>query len=58
MKKTYYIIRDLLSGGFWDSYEQRFRGINYAYKIDVDWELAFNTEIDARKAYLDKLKTI
>ena len=44
MQKTYYIIRDLLSGGFWDSHEQRFRGINYAYKIDVDWELAFNDE--------------
>ena len=34
----------MLSGGFWDSHEQRFRGINYAYKIDVDWELAFNDE--------------
>ena len=44
MEETYYIIRDLLGGGFWDSYEQRFRGINYAYKIDVDWELAFNDE--------------
>jgi len=44
MKNSYYIIRDLVRGGFWDSYEQRFRGIRYAYKIDIDYELAFNDE--------------
>lgn len=44
MEKTYYIIRDLLGGGFWDSYEQRFRGINYAYKIGIYSEPAFNDE--------------
>jgi len=43
MEKTYYIIRDLLGGGFWDSYEQRFRGINYAYEIDLSIR---NIEVD------------
>ena len=42
--KVYFVIRDLLGGGFWDKYEQRFRGINYAYEIDVSEELAFNDE--------------
>ena len=44
MDKVYYVIRDLLGGGFWDDYEQRFRGINYAYKIEVTKELAFDDE--------------
>jgi len=44
MDKAYYVIRDLLGGGFWDEYEQRFRGVNYAYKIDTSKELAFNDE--------------
>jgi len=50
MEGTYYVIRDLLSGGFWDSHEQGFGDINHAYKIDVDLELAFNDEFQkARK---------
>jgi hypothetical protein len=44
MEETYYVIRGILSGGFWDSYEQRFRGLHYAYKIKIDCELAFNDE--------------
>ena len=43
MKNTYYVIRDLLGGGFWDEYEQRFRGINYAYKLDAE-VVAFDDE--------------
>ncbi len=44
MDNVYYVIRDLLGGGFWDEYEQRFRGINYAYKININNEVAFNDE--------------
>jgi len=51
MNDVYYIIRDLIGGGIWCSYEQRFRGINYAYKIELDTELALNGEFEAaRKA--------
>jgi hypothetical protein len=51
MEESYYVIRDLLSGGFWNDYEKKFEGINYAYKLDLDWELAFNDEFQkARKA--------
>jgi len=44
MGNTYYVIRDLLNGGFWDKYDQRFRGINYAYKIDINKEIAFDDD--------------
>ena len=50
MDKVYYVIRDLLGGGFWDDYEQIFRGINYAYKIDVSKELAFNDEFQKARS--------
>jgi len=42
--ESYYLIRDVLQKGFWNRYEQRFRGINYAYKINVNAEIAFDEE--------------
>ena len=44
MDNVYYVIRDLLRGGFWNDSEQRFRGVNYAYKINVNEDIAFNNE--------------
>ena len=50
MDKEYYVIRDLLGGGFWDDYEERFRGVNYAYKIDVGEEPTINVEFQKARS--------
>ena len=47
---SYFIIQDLLTGGYWDELTQRFRGVGYAYRMDVSSELALNEEFqNARK---------
>ena len=41
--KAYYVIRDLVTLGYWDKHEQAFRGIYYAYKMNINSEPAFDT---------------
>lgn len=45
MKEPYYIIRDLLGGGFWNSHEQSFGGIKYAYEIDDEIYIEYDEEL-------------
>ena len=47
---SYFIIQDMLTGGYWDELAKRFRGVGYAYRMDVSSELALNEEFqEARK---------
>lgn len=42
--EAYYLIQDIQSGNYWDDLTQHFRAAYYAYKMDVDRNIAFDEE--------------